>query len=464
MIQAAVPLLPVELPFTADITLNVRVLLFALAVALAVSGIVGILPALRLSKGPATAALNSAARGSSGQHDGLRRLIVGAEVAISLVLICGAVLLFKSLIQMQQVDIGVRAANVITASIDIARDAYPGPDQAIGFYTGLVDRVSAIPGVEAAAMAADVPLEGTGGENLRAPGHGDQRLTIRFKRAGAGYFETIGIPIVAGRTFTNADRLGSPWVTVINEAMVAELKSTFGISDPLGQAVDLPAIGYGSPTTRQTMTIVGIVKNERVRDDLRSPFEGIAYVPLAQAPMLWTKIAVRSRGTPSSIVPSLREALRQTDPHVALAQVRTLDELRDISLSGLQEPAWLIGAFATLSALLAALGLYGVVSHSVSQQQREIGIRMALGAQSQDVIGMIVRHVLTTIVVGLGCGLAGAVALTRVTKSLLFEVSPLDPFAFTTAAVAMIVVAMAAALVPASRAIRVDPTTALRSE
>ena len=464
LLRAAVPLLPVELPFTADISLNVRVLACAALTAIAVAAIVGVLPALRASRESAAAALNNATRGSSGQHDRVRRVIVAAEVAVSIVLLCGSVLLFKSLTRLQRVDIGAQVENVITASIDIARSAYPTADHAGAFYTRLVERIEAIPGVASAAVAGDVPLEGTGGENLRLPGRDDERMTLRFKRAGAGYFETLGIALVAGRAFTDADRIGTPWVTVINEALAAQLHTTFGIGEPIGQIVDLPALGYGTPTTRQRMTIIGIVKNERVQGDLRADVVGIAYVPLAQAPLLWTKLAVRTNGDPRAIVPQLREALREVDPQVALAQVRTLEDLRALSLSGLREPAWLIGAFAALSVLLAALGLYGVVSHAVTRQHREIGIRMALGASAATVLTMVVRHVTTTIVIGLGAGLAGALALTRVTSNLLFEVSPLDPFAFTVAAAAMATVAIVAAIVPAARATRVDPTTALRAE
>jgi hypothetical protein len=288
---------------------------------------------------------------------------------------------------------------------------------------------------------------------------------VRFKRADPDYFATIGLDIVQGRGFTRADRLGAPYVTLVNEALANDLKATFGMTDPVGQVVDLPAIGFGSwATDRKLMTIVGVVKNERVQSDLRAGVLGIAYVPIAQAPILWTKLAVRTAADTRAIVPSMRAALRRVDDRVALADVRTVEELRALSLSGTREPAWLIGIFAMLSALLAALGLYGVVAHSVSRQQREIGIRMALGAQSFEVLSMVVRNVLITIIAGMGIGLAAALALTRVTRSLLFEVSPLDPFAFAIAAAAMLTVAMVAAVVPASRATRVDPTTALRSE
>jgi predicted permease len=425
---------------------------------------VGLLPALRLSAGSAAEALNQGGRGSSSGHDRIRRAIVCAEVAISIVLISGAVLLFKSLTRLEQVDTGVRAPNVVTAAVDISRDKYPTAAHAIAFYDRLIEQVEAIPGVESAAVAGDVPLEGTGGENLRTPATGDQRLSVRFKRADPGYFRTIGLEIVKGRGFTRSDRLGSSYVTVINEALAQDLAANFGITDPLGQVVDLPAIGFGTPTERKPMTIIGIVRNERVRSDLRAQLEGVAYVPIAQAPILWCKLAVRTRADIGAIVPSLRAALRQVDDRVALADVRTVEDLRVLSLSGIREPAWLIGAFALLSALLAALGLYGVVSHSVSRQQREIGIRMALGARSSEVLSMIVGKVLVTIMIGLAVGLAAALALTRATASLLFEVSPLDPYAFATAALAMITVAMAAALIPAARATRVDPTVALRSE
>jgi len=173
---------------------------------------------------------------------------------------------------------------------------------------------------------------------------------------------------------------------------------------------------------------------------------------------------VRTRAGSASLVPSIREALRRVDSRVALADVRTVEELRELSLSGMKEPAWLIGIFAALSALLAALGLYGVVSHAVSQQRREIGIRMALGAESRDVVKQILQHVSATIVVGLGCGLIGAFLLTRATRSLLFEVSALDPAAFAIAAISMAAIGLLAAAIPARRATRVDPTTALRSE
>ena len=206
-----------------------------------------------------------------------------------------------------------------------------------------------------------------------------------------------------------------------------------------------------------------MIKNERV-NDLQTAVQEVVYVPLAQAPRREIKFIVRTRGDAAAVMPGVREAVRQIDPHLPLGDVRTMQQIRQRSLSGLSDPAWVIGAFAGIAALLAALGLYGVLSHAVNQQRREIGIRMALGAGAGDVLSQMLRQALGMIVVGLAAGLLGAFAVTRVMRTLLFEVSALDPVALITAGVAMAVVGLLAALIPASRAARVNPVGVLRSE
>ncbi len=461
LLEIGLPLVG-ALPFTADVTLDRRVFAFATGAALVVAIVVGMLPAIRMSTVSEVATLNDASRGSSRANDRARRLIVGVEVAVSVMLICGALLLFKSLARMQRVDIGARIDRVVTMAIDLPWARYPSGHYWAAFYPLLMERVKAIPGVESASISGDVPLEGTGGENLRLPG-GDERLLVRFKRADADYFATMGIPVLSGRGFTDGDRIGSPYITVINEALARRLESRFGMKDPLGRALDLPALGFG-PDQRATMTIVGIIGNERVRSDLRVPPDEIAYVPIAQAPRMRVKLSVRTLGGAAAVVPAIRGALDEIDPLLAIADIRTLEDIWRRSLSDLVEPVWMIGLFAAVAALLAGIGLYGVVANSVAQQRREIGIRMALGARSADVLSLISRHVLATIAAGLAIGLAAAAALTRVMRSLLFEVSALDPAAFATAAVAMALIGTVAALIPAARATRVDPTVALRSE
>ena len=461
LIEIAVPLVP-AMPFTADVTLSLRVLGFATATAVVVSLLVGVLPAIRVSTGSAAVALNQAGRGSSGVNDRARRMIIAAEVAVSVVLICGAFLLFKSLANLQRVDIGARVDRVVTMSVDLPYARYPSGHHLAAFYPMLIERLQAVPGIASASISGDVPLEGTGGENLQMPGH-DDRLLVSFKRADATYFATMGIPVMAGRGFTPEDRVGTPLVAVINEALAGRLRAAFGVDDPVGTTVDLPALGFGRDR-RSPMVIVGVIGNERVRSDLRLPNQEIAYVPIAQAPRMQVKLSARTHGDALAAVPAIREAVRQLDPRLALADIRTMEDIRDRSLSGLREPVWLIGIFALTSALLAAIGLYGVLSHSVTQQRREIGIRMALGARANDVLAFVARSTLTMVGLGLVAGLAGAFALTRVTASLLFEVSTRDPWAFVAGALGMGAIALAAALIPARRATRVDPTTALRSE
>jgi putative ABC transport system permease protein len=311
-------------------------------------------------------------------------------------------------------------------------------------------------------VSGDIPLEGTGGEFLMLAGR-DERLLVKFKRADGGYFSTMGMAIVDGRAFTDNDHAEAPLVTVINEALVRRIEAFFGVKVAPGSVVDLPLLGQGA-ARRVPMLIAGIVGNERIQGDLRLEQDPVAYVPIAQAPRLQVKLSARTQGDPIAGVPMIREIVGSIDPLLALADIRTLDQVHQRSLSGLKEPAWLIAIFAGLSALLAALGLYGVVSHGVAQKRREIGIRMALGARANDVVSLVVRNIVITVAGGLVAGIAAAAALTRVTASLLFETSALDPAAFAIAAAAMTSVAIVAALIPASRATRVDPTTALRSE
>ena len=462
LLQAAVPLLPLAIPYTADITVNGRVLVFAVVAALAVSVLVGVLPAIRLSKGSLVGALQGASRGSSGSHHRVRNAIVAAEVALSLVLICGSVLLVKSLTRLQQVDIGIETANVITMSVDLSRERYPTRAHLTAIYRTLVERLERAPVVEVASISGDIPLEGTGGEYLMMPGR-EERLPVKFKRADAGYFRTMGIPVIAGRGFTANDDASAPLVTVINQALAESIESFFGVPVKPGAVVNLPVLGQGA-TRRALMSVAGIIRNERIQGDLRLEPDPAAYVPMAQAPRLQVKLSARTLGAPATAMPVIRDVIREIDPMLAIADVRTMEQVHRRSLSGLKEPAWLIAIFAVLSAMLAALGLYGVVSHAVAQQRREIGIRMALGARSNDVVSLIVGHVMLTIVGGLLVGISAAAGAMRVTTSLLFEVSALDPSAFVIAAAAMTAVGFVAALIPASRATRVDPTTALRSE
>ena len=352
-------------------------------------------------------------------------------------------------------------------SVDLPISNYSLPARAVQFMDDVVTRAQGVPGVAVASVSSDVPLGGSGGEGLTVSGR-PERILVRFKRVDARYFTAFDIPVLAGRAFGRGDRLGSTRVVLVNATLARRLAETFGMADVVGRTVILPALGFeerlGSP--REAFRIVGVVGNERIRRDLRLPLGGeeAVYVSLAQSPKRSLKVIVRTNSDPLTASVSVRQALKEVDPYLAVADVETMAHVKAQSLSGVAAPTWVIGAFAVVALFLAALGLYGVLAHSVSQQRREIGIRLALGASAHDVLGRVAAQALMMIAIGLGVGLVGAFALTRVTASLLFQVAPFDPPSFMAAAAIMLIVGLVAASVPAMRASRVDPTTALRAE
>ncbi|MDR3699185.1 MAG: ABC transporter permease [Candidatus Sulfopaludibacter sp.] len=464
LLALARPVLADSIPFTAAVSLDFRVLAFAGAVALGVALLAGTLPALRMAFGNLAQGLNGSARGSSGAHSRMRRAIVVGEVALSLVLVSGALLLLRSLLKLQGLDTGIRIDHVITMSVDLPVGAYRTPPQAALFYQAAAGRLQAAPGVAQAGLSTTLPLEWiSNGEAMQVPGV-EKLVHIRFKRVDPGYFRTLGIPVLAGRGITAADIDGATRVMVINQALATRLADVAGYRDPIGKKVRVSCPGYVEKRVfLPEIEIAGVIRSERVASP-GYPDPPVVYVPLAQAPTPRIKLVVRTRTEPGAEMPAIRQAIREIDASLPLGDVATMQQVRERTLSGASRPAWLIGVFAAISVLLAAIGLYGVVAHVVTQQRREIGIRMALGAGSGDVVSRVLRNALSMVAVGLAFGMAGAFALTRVIKSLLFEVSPLDPAALAIACATMTLIGLFAGLVPASRAARVDPVTTLRDE
>jgi putative ABC transport system permease protein len=467
LIHAAVPFLPPDLPSYVDVTLHPRALVFACVVTLGVTLLVGVVPSLRTSAGALTLAMKTGARGSSSAHERARQLIVIGEVATSMILICAAMLLTTSLANLQRADIGARVDRIVTLSIDLPRSEYPAPERAVEFMAGVVDRVKAVPGVAAVSVSSDVPLGGSGGEGLTVTGQ-SSRILVRFKRVDTGYFTTFDIPVLAGRGILSSDGSGATRVVVINATLARRLRETFGFAGVIGRTVNLPALTYdeglGSP--RAEFQVVGVVGNERIRRDLRPLLGGedAVYVAIAQSPKRSLKVAVRTDSDPLVSWAGIREAMKAVDSRLAIGDVLTMAQLKANTLAVVAAPAWVIGGFAVVALLLAALGLYGVLAHSVVQQQREIGIRLALGATPGDVRHRVTVQAIVVLAIGLTIGLAGALTFARVTTSLLFEVSPFDLPSFAGAGALLLVVGLVAAIVPALRASRVDPTLALRTE
>jgi putative ABC transport system permease protein len=463
LLSAATPLLSASLPFTADLSLDLRVLGFAAAAVMVVLMVAGLLPALQTSFSELAGLLNQAGRGSSRSSAVVRRTIVIAEVAASFVLICGAGLLFKSLVKLQRVDTGVRIDHVITMSVDLPSAAYPRPQSATRFYEAVVERLRAVPGVEQASVAQDVPLQGVHwGEGMGL--HRGEGFGVGLKLVDPWYFGTFDIPVESGRGIEDRDRAGQPRVVVINQELARQLSDQFGMANPVGRTVLMDLPGYGPiPESIVNVQIVGVIRNERT-GGLQAPQERVAYAPLAQVPRQDLKLVVRTRSDLLAVMPGIREAVRQLDAHLPLGDVRTMEQVKEQSMLWLRQPTWVVGAFAGVAALLAALGLYGVLAYAVTQQRREIGIRMALGARQGDVLSNVLRNSLSMLIMGLAAGLVGAFALTRVLKSLLFNVSALDPVALSVACVLMTLIGILAAWIPARRASRVDPMTVLRDE
>lgn len=464
LIRVATPMLAESLPFTADVRLDLRVLAFAGLIALAVGLLSGTLPAVKTSFANLAESLNRSSRSASGRHTRLRRTIVIAEVALSLVLVCGALLLLRSLLKLQQLDTGVQIENVLTMSADLPVTAYPTPQKAGLFYDAIAQKLNAAPGIARAGLSTHLPLQWIGnGEAIQVAGSAEL-IRVRFKRVDPGYFQTFKIPLLAGRGIDVQDRDGAPLVVVINQALAARLADAADIRNPVGRAVRVSYPGYIEQRVfRPQVQIVGIIRSERVSSpgDSDPP---VVYAPLAQAPDPHVKLIVRSASGTANVMPAVRAAVRAVDPSLPLGDVATMEQVRRTTLSGASRPAGLIGAFAAVALLLTAIGLYGVLSQAVTQQRREIGIRMALGAPSRDVLSRILRNALGMVIAGLALGLLATFALTRVMKNLLFETSPLDPVALAMTCVFMLLVGLLAGFVPANRAARLDPVSTLRDE
>jgi putative ABC transport system permease protein len=463
LISAATPLLSESLPFTADLDMDLRVSGFAAAAVALVLVLAGLLPSLQTCFGRLSGSLNQAGRGSSRSSAAVRRTIVIAEVAASFVLVGGAGLLFKSLANLQQVDAGARIDHVITMSVDLPSPAYSDPQRAARFFEDVVERLRAVPGVEQASVAQDLPLQGVHwgeGMGLRQ-GEG---FGVGLKLVDPWYFSTFDIPVESGRGIEDRDRAGRPRVVVINQEVARQLSDQFGMASPVGRTVLMDLPGYGPiPESVVNVQIVGVIRSERT-GELHAPQRPVAYVPLAQVPRQDIKLAVRTRSEAAAVMPGIREAVRQVDAHLPLGDVRTMEQVRAQSLLWLKHPTLVVGAFAAVAALLAALGLYGVLAYAVTEQRREIGIRIALGARQGDVLSHVLRNSLSMLIVGLAAGLVGAFALTRALKSLLFNVSSLDPAALSVACILMALIGMLATWIPARRATQVDPIVELRYE
>jgi putative ABC transport system permease protein len=464
------PLLKISagsVPAAFSVTLDRSVLMFTVALSVLTGLVFGLVPALRTAKFDLRESLNEGSRGSTagpGQHR-LRAALVATEIALAMLLLVGSGLLLRSFSRLQEVPPGFQADHLLVADIPLSQNAYAKPEQRFEFFDRLVDRSKALPGVRSAAAASFLPVSGGGGIihfNIygRPPKTPHEFIAAGYRTVTPDYFETLGAPLLQGRLFTPADTDKSPAVVVINATMA---RTFFPGESPLGKRMQLGAL---PDKDVPWMEVVGVVGDLLQGLDLAPAAE--MYLPYRQAdallPVFQMSVVLRTAADPLTQTAALRSALAEIDPNQPLVKVRSMEENMSASVAQPRFRTWLIGIFAGLALLLAAIGVYGVMSYTVTQRTSEIGIRITLGAQSTDVFRSIVGEGARIALLGVAVGLIAALALTRLLRTFLYGISASDPATFLAVAVLLTLISVAACYFPARRATRVDPIVALRYE
>jgi putative ABC transport system permease protein len=464
-VEAIIKLSPATVPRLAETTIDARVFLFALGVSILTGLIFGLAPALQASKTDLAASLKEGGRsGSAGaRRNRLRSALVVAEVALSLVLLVGAGLLIKSFRQLVTTDPGYSPARVLAVTVALNTQRFADEESRAGYFREAVARIKGLPGVESAGLTRLLPLGQSDIFNSfniagRAPFAPGETHSARSYTISPEYFRVLSIPVRRGRAFAESDGKNSNPVIVVNEAFA---RTFFPGQEPLGQHVVIDGPDDKPLPPREVVGVVGNIHFQSFTDEERPEY----YIPFEQSPSAVTQVVVRSRGgDAAALTTEVRAALKGVDPNLLIWETRTMDELVGQSVAPQRFNVALLGFFAALAMLLAAVGIYGVMSYTVTQRRHELGIRMALGAQSRDVLRLVVRQGMLLTLLGLGLGLAGAFALTRLMASLLYGVSATDPLVFAAVSVLLAAVALLACYVPARRATKVDPMVALRYE
>jgi putative ABC transport system permease protein len=459
---------PVELPPGNAVAVNLHVLVFTALLAVLTGLGFGLVPACKASRPDIDEALKQAGRGGTRSAPGHRsgRLLVVFEAALSLVLLVGAGLLIESIARLGSVSLGFDPGGLLTAGINLPKSSYPDANRQVGFYGKLVSSLGVLPGVRGAALTSSPPPAGPSNAVLSVEGRPAPRTEVgdvAFNTVSSGFFRVMSIPLQRGRTFDSRDREESQPVAIVNEALVHEY---FPHEDPMGREI---RVGTSLEEQQKApwLTIVGVVgsvKQTIVYQEMSYITPAVVYRPLEQAGGEATGIVIRTSGKPLSLRPSVGRAVADLDKDVPVSDFRTADDRIDEFLSQPRFRTVVMGVFAGLALLLAAIGIYGVLSQSVTQRTHEIGIRMALGAQQNHVLRPVVWQGMILALGGVGAGLVAALALTRLLTSMLYGVTPGDPLTLAATSLMLIVVAILASYIPARRATKVDPMVALRHE
>jgi putative ABC transport system permease protein len=458
--KALLALAPANLPRLTAVQIDLRILLISLGASLVCGVIFGLVPALTASKTDLVASLKESERTDSGTRQWLRRTFVVAEVALALVLLISAGLLVRSFNKLLDVRPGFDAQNVLTLRLSLPTTQYNNLPKVAAFYDAVLARVSGLPGVQHAGAAYQTPFtEGADSSIFHIRGHqrapGDPPPHADYAFVSADYFPAIGLPIIQGRGFQPSDMRAGNYFAPNSVAIIDEelARRFWPNGDALGGGISWSPDGPWA-------TVVGISATAKIKD-LTQPSKGTFYLPS----YVWTStLAVRTSGDPRALAGAIREQVLAVDPNQPVFDLKTMEERVAVTLETRRFAVVLLGIFGGLALLLAAIGLYGVLAFAVSQRTREIGIHMALGARARDVLLMVIKQGMSLVLVGAVLGVAGAYAVTRTMRSLLFEVGTTDPLTFVLVSVLLAVVGFVACYLPARRATKVDPLVALRYE
>jgi predicted permease len=462
--RALLGMAPDWLPRIQTVTIDATTLVVTAAIALVIGIAFGILPAFQVGARDLTIALRAGGRGALTHHSAnrVKRFIVVTEVALAVTLLSGAALLIRSFQRLVEVDPGFRPEGVLTMKLRLPERAYDDLSKLRQFQSTLESRVRALPGVRSAAVSNYVPLDGssfvlTYTVRGHAPVRPSDEPAANIRLITPEYFTVIGTPMHSGRQFSADDRAGAPQVIIVNQALV---RKQFANENPIGKYID---IGWTRDSVRQGGQIVGVVGDTR-DDALREEASPTVYLPLAQVPVDGVTIAVRSSGSPTSLVPSVRNVVREIDRTIPVFGIQTMEERIRGTVGPERFYATVLGIFAGVALVLAAIGLYGVIAYAVGQRTHELGVRVALGATSRTITRMVIREGLVITVIGAVIGITSAMAASRYLASLLYNVKPSDPMIFGAVTLTLGVVATFASYFPARRAAKTDPLVAMRGE
>jgi putative ABC transport system permease protein len=451
-------LAPEDLPRVKDVALDGGVIAFTLSVTLLTGIIFGLAPAWQASRPNLNETLKEGGRGTTGGHHRVRGSLVVTEVALALVLLVGAGLLIRSFYRLRQVNPGFNTRNAMAVTVSLPGKKYAQPDQLAAFYTQLIEKVAGLPGVVATGASQTLPIQGDYllGFNIqgRPPAGPGEDKSTNYYAVTPDYFKSMGIQLIRGRVFTDQDRKDSPRVAIINEEMA---KRYFPDEDPIGKGIN---VTNGPETFREIVGIVGDVKQYGLAQATTLQ----TYEPFLQNPFSGMTLVVRSENNPAALTSAIRAQVLSIDKDQPIARTRALEQIVSDSVAKQRFAMLLLGTFGAVALVLAAVGLYGVMSYAVTQRTHELGIRMALGASTGNVLKLVIGQGMTLALVGVGIGVGGALALTRLMANLLFATGATDPVTFVGISVLLAGVALAACFVPARRATRVDPMVALRYE